>query len=212
MPPFTAAIVGGLAAGSGILSGMSGASQANAQAMAQQMQQDQQNFQNRWANESQNRNILRQWQAQYHTNRALERSSLQQAVAAQYYGTKSYQNATSELSKQTRQVTDQALASASSSGISLNSASVRATLRQAATEAQKMSKNMRVNYMNTMQDISTQRDNILGQRNLAAPEQMAFLNTTGGIVNSSSNIMATGLATGLMSGLSAGIGAYRAGS
>jgi hypothetical protein len=211
MPPFTAALIaGGLAAGSGILSAQSGAAQADAQAMAQQMQQDQQNFQNRWNNEAQNRNILRQWQAQYHTNRQLERSSLQQAVAAQYYGTKAYQNATSELSKKTRQVTDQALASASSSGISLDSASVRATLRQAATEAQRMSKAMRVNYMNTMQDISTQRQNILGQRNLAAPELMVVMETTGGIVNSSSNIMATGFATGLMSGVSAGMSAYRA--
>jgi hypothetical protein len=210
MPIFVAAIVGGLTAGAGMLSSQSAASQADAQAQAQQMQQDQQNFQNRWGNETQNRNILRQWQAQYHTNRQLERSSLQQEVAAQYYGTKAYQNATSELSKKTRQVTDQALSSASSSGVALDSASVRATLRQAATEAQRMSKAMRVNYMNAMQDISIQRANVLGQRNLAAPEQMVVMETTGGIVNSSSNIMATGFATSMMSGLSSGIGAYRA--
>jgi hypothetical protein len=212
MPIFAAAIVGGLAAGSGILSGMSGAAQADAQAQAQQMQQDQQNFQNRWQNEAQNRNILRQWQAQYHANRQIELSSLQQEVAGAFYGTKAYQNATSELSKQTRQVTDQLLSSASSSGVSLNSASVRATMRQATTEAQKMSGSMRVNYINQMQDLSTQRNNLLGQRNIMAPEQQAFMNTTGGIVNSSSNILATGIATGLMSGLSSGIGAYKASS
>jgi hypothetical protein len=77
-------------------------------------------------------------------------------------------------------------------------------------EAQRMSKAMRVNYMNAMQDISIQRANVLGQRNLAAPEQMVVMETTGGIVNSSSNIMATGFATSMMSGLSSGIGAYRA--
>ena len=212
MPIFAAAIVGGLAAGSGILGGMSGAAQADAQAQAQQMQQDQQNFQNRWQNEANNRNILRQWQAQYHANRQIERSSLQQAVAGAFYGTKAYQNATSELSKNTKQVTDQMLSSASSRGVALNSASVRATMRQAAAEAQKMSGTMRVNYINQMQDLTTQRSNALAQRNLMAPEQNAFLPTTGGIANSSSNILATGIATGLMSGLSSGIGAYNASS
>jgi hypothetical protein len=212
MPIFAAAIVGGLTAGTGIISGMSGAAQADAQAKAQQMQQDQQNFNNRWQNEANNRNILRQWQAQYHTNRQIERSSLQQAVAGSFYGTKAYQNATSELSKQTRQATDQMLSAASSSGVALNSASVRATMRQAALEAQKMSKAMRVNYVNQMQDLTTQRSNALAQRNLMAAEQNAFMNTTGGIVNSSSNILATGIATGLMSGLSSGISTYKAAS
>jgi hypothetical protein len=78
-------IVGGLAAASSIMSGIGGASQSKANAIAARMQQDQQNFQNRWQNEAQNRNLLRQWEAQYFINKQIERGANQQLTMGKVY-------------------------------------------------------------------------------------------------------------------------------
>jgi hypothetical protein len=205
MMPF---IVGGLVAASSIMSGISGAGQSKANAMAAQMQQDQQNFQNRWQNEAQNRNLLRQWESQYFLNKQIAETANRQRATGGYYTKEAYKNAASQMSNQTRQANSVFLASASASGLSLDSASTRALLRQSVQDEQKNSKNLRVNVENQMRDLETQYINMLSQRNLNAPEQQTLIDGKAVTVDSSSSIMMTGLITGLLGGTAAGVGAY----
>ena len=195
-------------AASAIAGGIGSAGQNKAQAQAASMQQQQQNFQNRWQNEAQNRNILRQWEAQYHVNKQIEAAANKQLAVGKTYARDAYTNAASMLSKQTRQANSMFLGSVSARGVSLDSASARAVLRQSASEAALNSRNMRVNYENQLRDMETQSMNLLSQRNLNAPEQTALIEGRAVTVDSSSSILATSLITGLMSGASAGIGAY----
>lgn len=201
-------IVGGLVAASSIMSGISGAGQNKANAMAAEMQQSQQNFQNRWQNEAQNRNLLRQWEAQYFINKQIQDTANKQRALGGYYAKEAYKNAASQMSNQTRQANSAFLASASAKGLSMDSASTRALLRQSVKDEQKNSMNLRVNMENQMRDLETQYINALSQRNLNAPEQQALLEGKAVTVDSSSSIMMTGLLTGLMGGASAGIGAF----
>jgi hypothetical protein len=201
-------IVGGLAAASSIMSGIGGASQSKANAIAARMQQDQQNFQNRWQNEAQNRNLLRQWEAQYYVNQQIANEANRQRATGGYYAREAYKNTASQLSKQTRQANSAFLGSVSASGMSLDSASARALLRQSAEEQRINSANLRTNMENGMRDLETQYENMLSQRNLGAPEQATFIESRNAYADASSSILMTSLATGLMSGASAGIGSY----
>ena len=204
-------IVGGLMATSAIMSGIQGAGQNKAQAIAARMQQDQQNFNGRWQNEAQNRNLLRQWEAQYFVNKGIERVANKTAATQKYYAKEVFNNTASQLSKQTRSTTDMFLGSIAARGTSLDSASARAVLRQTAISAEKNSANLRTNYQNQLTDIESQYQNMLAQRKLGVPEQTTFMDTKGGIVDSSQGMLMTGIATGLMSGVSAGVGAYNQG-
>ena len=201
-------IIGGLAAASGIMSAIGGASSSKAQAMAAQMQQQQQNFQNRWQNEAQNRNLLRQWQAQVEANKQIEETANKQLAYGKTYAREAFKNSASMLSKQTRQANSMFLGSASSRGLSVDSASARAMLRQSAQEAEQNSLNLRSNFENSLRDMETQYANLLAQRNLNTPEQTTLLEGQAVTVDSSSSMLMTGIATGLMSGVSSGIGAY----
>jgi hypothetical protein len=203
MPAFVG--MGVLTAATSIMQGIGGAGQNKAQAIAARMQQDQQNFNNRWQNEAQNRNILRAWEAQYHVNKGLERAADQTRATQEYYAKEAWKNTASQLSKQTRQANSAYLGSVSSRGMSLDSASARALLRQASSDAQTNSANLRTNYANQMRDIETQYQNMLNQRNRNAPEQVAFMETRGGTVDSSSSIMMTSVATGLLGGVGSGL-------
>lgn len=202
-------MVGGLVAASGIISAIGGAGQSKANAIAAQMQQEQQNFQGKWQNEAQNRNILRQWEAQYHINKQIEGSASRQLVLGKMYGREAYNNATSEMSKQTRQTNDTFLGAVSGRNISLDSASARALLRQSSEQARKNSQILRQNYGNQMRDLETQYENILSQRNLASPEQVSFIGGKATTVDASSSILATGIASSLFSGAAAGVQTYR---
>jgi hypothetical protein len=197
--------MGALTAATSIMQGIGGAGQNKAQAIAARMQQDQQNFNNRWQNEAQNRNILRAWEAQYHVNKGIERAADQTRATQEYYAKEAWKNTASQLSKQTRQANSAYLGSVSSRGMSLDSASARALLRQASSDAQTNSANLRTNYANQMRDIETQYQNMLNQRNRNAPEQVAFMETRGGTVDSSSSIMMTSVATGLLGGVGSGL-------
>jgi len=203
MPAFIG--MGVLTAATSIMQGIGGAGQNKAQAIAARMQQDQQNFNNRWQNEAQNRNILRAWEAQYHVNKGIERAADQTRATQEYYAKEAWKNTASQLSKQTRQANSAYLGSVSSRGMSLDSASARALLRQASSDAQTNSANLRTNYANQMRDIETQYQNMLNQRNRNAPEQVAFMETRGGTVDSSSSIMMTSVATGLLGGVGSGL-------
>lgn len=202
-------IIGGLMAATSIMGSMSGASQNKAQATAAKMQQEQQNFNGRWQNESANRNLLRQWEAQYHVNKGIEKVASKTAATQKFYAKEMFNNTASQLSKQTKSTTDMFLGSVASMGISQDSASARAVLRQTAINAQKNSANLRANYQNQVQDIESQYENMLSQRRLGSAEQSTFMDTKGGIVDSSSSMLMTGVATGIMSGVAGGMTAAR---
>jgi hypothetical protein len=201
-------IIGGLMAASAVAGGIGQASQNKAQAAAAKMQMAQENFQNRWQNEAANRNLLRQWEAQYHVNKQIELAANRERASNSYYLREEYKNASSAMSRNTRQVTDSFLAAASSAGVSLDSASARAMLRQASTQAREASANLRMNVQNRKRDIQANYENRLAQRNLSSAEQRAFIESRATTVDSSSNIMATAVMQGVLGGASAGVGAY----
>jgi len=203
-------IMGGLALASGVMGAFGSASSAKAQAIAQKMQQDQQNFQNKWQNEAQNRNILRQWQAQQQVNIQLEKAANQQYASQSVFLRKNYQNTASLYSRQTKQTTDEFLAALSAKGISSNSASAKAILRQAAEQARSDSYAAAVSYDSAKKSLSQQEQQILSQRRLGGPQQEVYLPTTGGILDTSSGALMTGLMQAGLSAVSAGYGAYRA--
>lgn len=202
-------ISGGLTAASGIMSAIGGSGQAKANAIAARMQQEQQNFNNRWQNEAQNRNILRQWEAQYHVNKAIERAANKNLTTGKFYARKIYNNQASELSKQTRQANSAFLGSVSSRGLSLDSASARALMRQVARDQKNNSENLRLNFSNQMQALEQRYAQELAQRNLADPGQVDFIEQRGAIVDSSSSMLMTGIASSLLAGGAAGYSAYR---
>ncbi len=113
------------------------------------------------------------------------------------------------MSKQTRQATQAFLGSVSSKGISLDSASARALMRQATEDARLNQKNLKVNFMNQQRDIETQYQNMLAQRNTNAPEQVTFMEQRGPIADSSSAMLLSGVASGILGGAAAGMSAYR---
>ena len=203
-------IMGGMALMSGVMGAIGGSGEAAAAAMQAKMQQENQNFQNKWQNEASNRNLLRQWQAQQQANIQIEKGANKAFVTQQIYSKKEYQNQTSMMSKQTRQTTDGFLAAVSQRGMSLDSASARSVLRQVANEAKINSEAVRVSYNNQQRDIGTGYQNMLSKMNLGNPEQASFMPSTGGIVDSSSSVLMTGIATSAFGAASAGYGAHRA--
>ena len=203
-------IMGGMALMSGVMGAIGGSGEAAAAAMQAKMQQENQNFQNKWQNEASNRNLLRQWQAQQQANIQIEKGANKAFVTQQIYSKKEYQNQTSMMSKQTRQTTDGFLAAVSQRGMSLDSASARSVLRQVANEAKINSEAVRVSYNNQQRDIGTGYQNMLSKMNLGNPEQASFMPSTGGIVDSSSSVLMTGIATSAFGAAAAGYGAHRA--
>lgn len=202
-------VIGGLAAASGIMSAISGSGQAKAQAMAAEMQQRQQNFQNKWQNEAQNRNLLRQWQAQQEANKQIESAANRQLVRGSLYSREVFANQASTMSKNTRTTTAQFLGAVSSRGMSVDSASARAVLRQAAENEQQNSRILRTNWENQQTDLKQQYDNMLAQRNLNAPDQQTLLTQKAVVVDSSSSMLMSGLAQAAIGSVSAGVSAYR---
>jgi len=196
-------IMGGLALASGVMGAFGSAGSAKAQAIAQKMQQDQQNFENKLQNEAQNRNILRQWQAQQQLNIQLEKAANQQYATQSVYLRRNYQNTASLQSRQTKAATDSYLASMSARGISQDSASAKAMLRQAQRQSQLDSLAASASYEAGKRSLKAQEENILSQRVLGGPQQQVFIPTTGGIVDASASALTTGL-------IQAGLGAASA--
>lgn len=204
MPMF---IMGGLALAQGVFGGIMGSSNAKAQAMQAELQQRQANFQNQLKVDTENRNLLRQYRAQVQQNIQIEKMAVKERAFAELGTKQQFNNARSNMSKQVQQTNDMFLAAASSRNISTNSASVKALLRQNSQLAEDNMKMMRVNYGSAMRDIETQYKNRLGQRNFSKPGQQIFIPTTGGIADSSSSALMSGIANGIFGGLQAGIGA-----
>lgn len=206
MPAF---VMGGLALASGVMGAMGGASQAKAQAMQQQMQQDNANFQNKWQNEAANRNMLRQYGGQLQINAQIEAAANLTKTQQAIYGKAAWNNAASQLSKQTNSTTANFLGAMSARGVSLDSASVRSMVRQTAAAAQVNNANMRVSFANQGRDIDTSYQNMLAKRNLGVPEQQSFMPTRGGIVDNSSSMLSTGIATSVLNAAGAAYSANK---
>lgn len=201
-------IMGGLALASGVMSGIMGGGQAKADAMAAKLAQDNANFQNKWRSDSENRNLLRQIEAQETANLQIGKFANQERAAAEFGLQQNYLNTRSNLSKQTQQTNDMFLASVSSRGMSSDSASVKALLRQNNTLAEKNMSTLRGNYGSSMLDIEAQYKNRLSQRNLGYISQKAFIPNNSPIVDSSSSALMSGVMSGVIGAGQAGAGAY----
>lgn len=200
-------IMGGLALASGVMSGIMGGGQAKAAAVAQQLAQDNANFQNRWRSDSENRNLLRQMEAQETANIQIGKFANKERASAEFGLQQNYLNTRSNLSKQTQQTNDMFLAGVSSRGISGDSASVKALLRQNNTLAEKNMSTLRGNYGSSMLDIEAQYKNRLGQRNMGYISQKAFIPNNGPVVDASSSALMSGIMQGVIGGAQAGFGA-----
>lgn len=201
--------MGGIALASGVMGAMGASKQAKADAMAQQMQQQNANFQNKWQNEAANRNMLRQYQGQLQVNAQIETAANLSKVQQGIYGKAAWNNASSQLSKQTNTTTSSFLGAMSARGISLDSANVRSMVRQTAAAAQVNNANMRVSFANQGRDIDTSYQNMLAKRNLGVPEQQTFMPSRGGIVDNSSSMLSTGIATSVLNAAGAAYSANK---
>jgi len=202
-----ALVLGGLALAQGIFSGIMGSSQAEAQAIAQQLQAQNANFQNKWKSDAENRNMLRQLEAQERANIQIEKLATQERASNEFAAKQSYLNSRSVLSKQTQQTNDMFLSGVSSRNISSDSASVKALLRQNTQTAQNNMSMIRTNYGSAMQDIEANYKNRLAQRNNGFVSQRAFIPQAEMSVDSSSSALMSGIASGVFGAASAGFAA-----
>lgn len=197
-------IMGGLALAQGIFGAMGQSSQAKAQAMAQEIQQRQANFRAAMQTDAENRNRMRAFQANLERNLQIEAAATESRALAEFYLDRNFQNQKSTLSKQSNQVNAQFEAAFAGRGISGTSGTARSLLRQNMESMGANLTAMKVNYKNTYRDIVNQQKGQLGQRQFATMDLVTFIPTTGGIVDSSSSALTTGL-------ISAGLGAVAAG-
>jgi len=202
-----ALIMGGLALAQGIFGGIMGGSQAEAQAIAQELATQNANFQNKWKSEAENRNLLRQMEAQELQNIQIAKLATQERAANEFTAKQSYLNTRSNLSKQTQQTNDMFLTGVSGRNIASNSASVKALLRQNMTTAEGNMSMLRTNYGSAMKDIEAQYKNRLATKNNGYISQRAFIPQAEMSVNTSSSALMSGIAQGVFGGLSAGAAA-----
>jgi hypothetical protein len=198
--------MGAMALASGVMGALGSASQADAAAQAAEIQQRNANFQNQWAKATQDRNVMREFQANLQRSTQIEKGAATERALAEYYLDKSFSNQKSTLSKQTSQVNAQFISSMTSRGITANSGTARAMLRQNIEALGSNMVALKLNHRSAYQDIITQQQTRLGQRgNAFAPDLGVFIPSKGGIANNSSTALTTGLIQAGLSGASVGI-------
>jgi hypothetical protein len=198
--------MGAMALASGVMGALGSASQADAAAQAAEIQQRNANFQNQWAKATQDRNVMREFQANLERSGQIEKGAATERALAEYYLDKSFSNQKSTLSKQTSQVNAQFISSMTSRGITANSGTARAMLRQNIEALGSNMVALKLNHRSAYQDIITQQQTRLGQRgNAFAPDLGVFIPSKGGIANNSSTALTTGLIQAGLSGASVGI-------
>ncbi len=201
-----AGAMGAMALASGVMGALGSASQADAAAQAAEIQQRNANFQNQWAKATQDRNVMREFQANLQRSTQIEKGAATERALAEYYLDKSFSNQKSTLSKQTSQVNAQFISSMTSRGITANSGTARAMLRQNIEALGSNMVALKLNHRSAYQDIITQQQTRLGQRgNAFAPDLGVFIPSKGGIANNSSTALTTGLIQAGLSGASVGI-------
>ena len=198
--------MGGMALASGVMGALGASSQADAAAQAAEIQQRNANFQNQWQKATQDRNVMREFQANLERSTQIEKGAATERALAEYYLDKSFSNQKSTLSKQTSQVNAQFISSMTSRGISANSGTARAMLRQNIEALGSNMVALKLNHRSAYQDIITQQQTRLGQRgNAFAPDLGVFIPSKGGIANNSSSALTTGLIQAGLQGASVGI-------
>jgi hypothetical protein len=203
-----AIVMGGMALAQGIFSAFGASSEAKAQAMSQEIQQRNENFRNKWQTEAQNRNQLRQYQAALERNVQVEQAANKERAIAEVYLDRNFQNQKGTLSKQTNLANAAFLTAMQGKGISGDSGTARALFRQNMEALGKNMLAMKTTYRNAYRDIETQQAGRLAQRaDTMFPNQVTYLPSTGGIVNSASSALTTGLISAGIGGVSAGINA-----
>jgi hypothetical protein len=205
MPAF---IMGGLALAQGVFSGIMGGGTAKAAAMQAELQAQNANFQRKWQGDSENRNMLRQYQQQLQTNMQIESLATRERAIGEIGLKNTFNNTRSDLSKQTTQTNDMFLSGVSSRGLSSDSASVKALLRQNNKLAQNNMGTLRANYGSSLMDIENQYKNRLASRNNGFVSQRAILNQPAISVDGSSGALMGGIAQGVIGAIGAGYSAH----
>lgn len=199
-----ALVLGGLALAQGIFSAFGASSQASAQAKAVELQQQQANFRNKWQFEANQRNQMRAFQANLERNLLIEKGANVDRALQELYLDKSFQNQKGTLSKQTSATNAQFLGTLSSRSIGSSSGTARALLRQNMSNITANMIALKANYRQAYKDIEKRQSQQLGQRQFSFQEQAVFLPTTGGIADTSSSALTTGLIAAGISGVAAG--------
>lgn len=202
-----AGIMGAAALGSGIMGAMGSSSAAAAQAQSQKIAQQQANFKNEWAHAAEQRNQMRQFQANLERNALIERGANTDRALAEMYLDKNFQNAKGTLSKQTAATNAQFLGTMQARGMGSTSGTARALLRQNMSAVSANMIALKTNYRQSYKDIENQQSQKLGQRQFSFQEQSVFLPVTGGIADSSSTALTTGLISAGIQGVAAGYSA-----
>ena len=200
-----AVVLGGAALGSGVMGAMGASSAAAAQAAAQKVAQQQANFKAKWAFDADQRNQMRGFQANLERNAMIERGANTDRALAEMYLDKNFLNAKGTLSKQTSATNAQFLGTLQSRGIGSTSGTARALMRQNMSAVNANMIALKANYRQSFKDIENQQSQKLGQRQFTFVEQATFLPTTGGIADSSSSALTTGL---ISAGINAGAAGY----
>lgn len=202
-----AGIMGAAALGSGIMGAMGSSPAAAAQAQSQKIAQQQANFKNEWAHAAEQRNQMRQFQANLERNALIERGANTDRALAEMYLDKNFQNAKGTLSKQTAATNAQFLGTMQARGMGSTSGTARALLRQNMSAVSANMIALKTNYRQSYKDIENQQSQKLGQRQFSFQEQSVFLPVTGGIADSSSTALTTGLISAGIQGVAAGYSA-----
>jgi hypothetical protein len=200
--------MGGMALAQGIFGALGKSGEAKAQAMAQEIQQRQANFKAAMQTDAENRNRMRAFQANLERNLQIEAAATESRGLAEFYLDRNFQNQKGTLSKQSNQVNAQFEATFAGRGISGTSGTARSLLRQNMESMGANLTAMKVNYKNTYRDIVNQQKGQLGQRQFATLDLVTFIPTTGGIADTSSSALTTGL---ISAGLGAAATAYKTG-
>ena len=203
--------MGGMALAQGIMGAFGASSKAKAEAMAAEIQQRNANFQNQWQKEAQDRNTMRQFQANLERNIQIEKAANKERAMAELYLDKSFNNQKSTLSKQTAQVNAQFLAATTGRGMNPTSGTARALFRQNIESLGNNMVALKLNHRSAYQDIITQQQARLAQRaSSIAPDLGVFIPAKGGIPDNSSAALTTGLIQAGLQGVSTGINTYLA--
>ena len=201
--------MGGMALASGIMGAFGASSQASAQAQAAEIQQRNQNFQNEWQKASQDRNTMRQFQATLERNAQIEKSANRERAMSEMYLDKGFANQKSTLSKQTAEVNSQFISAMNGRNINTNSGTARALLRQNMEALGNNMAALKLNHRSAYNDIVTQQQaRLAGRASSIGPTLDIYLPATGGIADTSSSALTTGL---IQAGLSSSAAFVNAG-
>jgi|LakMenE01Jun11ns_1017448.scaffolds.fasta_scaffold9912614_2 hypothetical protein len=207
--PVSIGVMGGLSLAQGVFGALGASSQAKAQAMAAEIQQRNANFQAQWQKEAQDRNTMRQFQANLERNIQIEKAANKERAMAELYLDKTFSNQKSTLSKQTAQVNAQFLAATTRRGMNPTSGTARALFRQNIESLGNNMVALKLNHRSAYQDIVTQQQARLAQRaSSISPDLGVFIPAKGGIPDNSSAALTTGLIQAGLQGVATGVNTY----